>query len=126
MGFKSLIDGLVASAMPILGTDADGLAPPGTYAVHEGEVYNTTTRANVITRRLIEAVPMVRARLAPSETPDGVVMMTDRKFLIAALDLPGVTPKVQDQIIDADGTYDVKRLMTPPGSSLWVIHARKL
>jgi len=68
---------------------------------------------------------MTFARFTVEEMDDSVVVTTDMKALIAALDLP-VEPKIDDAIRTAGGdNYIVKRLLGVPGGSLHILHVRK-
>lgn len=130
MGFKSTLNTAVQGAMKTLGQD-DGLAPAQTYVVKGAGTYNPSTRTNTFSSTTVPNVPMVLARFKADEKDDKIVIETDAKALIAALDMPTVTPKEQDDIIVGTGanlpagTYEVKRIMGVPGGSLHILHIRR-
>lgn len=125
MGFKSLLDKQVQGVMKTLG-QADGLAPFAVYIKKGERVYDTATRTYTSTDTSYADVPMVFAKFKIDEMDGEVVSATDQKAIIAALDLP-VTPSSQDQIRDEDGiTYNVERLLGVPGSSLYILHIRRV
>lgn len=130
MGFKSLLEGQVQNLMLTLGQE-DGLAPAQTYLVAGGQTYDPTTRTNVTTNTTVSDVPMVLAKFQVNDADDKVVIATDAKAIIAALDLPGISPKEQDNIVVSEGanipagTYDVFRVMGVPGKSVHILHIRR-
>jgi hypothetical protein len=126
MGFKSLIANQVQGAMRILGTDEDGLARTQTYiAVNEDSaVYDPLTRTVVNAETLHENVPMTLVRFKIEDMDDEVRPRTDRRALIASLDLP-VTPTPQDKIkMDTGEVYTVMRLLSDPSAALHIAHLR--
>lgn len=125
MGFKSLLDVQVKGVMNILGQD-DGLAPFATYVETGARVYDTSTRTYTSTDTQHANIPMVFAKFKIDEMDEDVISSTDQKALIAALAMP-VSPKTQDQVVDAKGdTYNVERLLGVPGESLYILHIRKV
>lgn len=122
--FKSLLEGQVQNVMRILG-QADGLAPNQTFVeASGGQTYNTATRTYTSAETDYPDVPMVLARFKAEEIDDEVVVTTDLKALIAALDLP-VVPEMGDKIrTQAGEVYNVERIMGVPGESLYILHVR--
>lgn len=126
MGFKSLIANQVQGAMRILGTDEDGLARMQTYiAVNEGaSVYDPLTRTVVNQETLHEDVPMTLVRFKIDDMDEEVRPRTDRRALIAALDLP-VIPTPQDKVkLHTGEVYTVVRLLSDPSAALHIAHLR--
>lgn len=126
MGFKSLIAKQVQGAMKILGSDADGLATPQTYISVDqtATVYNPATRTSVQATSVYPNIPMVLVRFKIEEMDEKVRPSTDRRALIAALDL-AVTPNEQDRIELADGgVHVVQRILSDPASALHILHLR--
>ena len=127
MGFKSLLATQVKNAMNILGTDSDGLAIPQTYISTDagGSVYNTATREVVPSETRHAGVPMALVRFKIDDMDAEVKPQTDRRALIASLDLP-VTPTEQDRVELDDGTtWTVMRLLSDPSSALYIVHLRR-
>jgi hypothetical protein len=124
MGFKSLIERQVQGAMRTLGTDSDGLARAQTYIEVTQGVYDPVTRSTQASTVSHADVPMVLARFSIEDMDREVRPKTDRKLLIAALDLTPI-PKEDDRVLLEDGsTYDVVRLMSDPASALHTVHVR--
>lgn len=126
MGFKSLIQNQVKGAMRILGTDADGLARAGTYhSVSETTTYDPITATVTQVSTPYTDVPMVLVRFNLDDMDESVRPKTDRKALIAALDL-AVTPTPQDRVETATGeVYSVQRLLSDPADALHILHIRR-
>jgi hypothetical protein len=128
MGFKSLIATQVQGAMRILGTDDDGLAPMHTYVSVDpaGATYDPVTRRTTDVVSEIANVPMALVRFKIDDMTPDVKPKTDRKALIAALDLPaGTVPNEQDRIQLANGgVYTVLKVMSDPSDSLFILHVR--
>lgn len=127
MGFKSLIAKQVKGAMKILGTDSDGLATAQTYiAVDQSATfYDPITRTSTQVTQIYLNIPMVLVRFKIEEMDEKVRPTTDRRALIAALDLPGVVPNEQDRIELADGSvHVVQRVLSDPASALYILHVR--
>lgn len=125
MGYKSLIAGLVKDSFEILGTDSDGLATKQTYlSVSATGVYDPVTRTvtNVITT--YSGVPMVLLKFAVTDAVEDVRPKTDRKVLIASLNL-AVTPRTADKIELVSGEmYEVVKVLSDPSDSLISLHVR--
>ena len=130
MGFKSLLENQVQGLMKTLGQQ-DGLAPTQTYVVKGAPIYDPVTRSNTSSDTYITGVPMVLAGFTVEEMDSSIVIETDCKAIIAALDLPNVTPKEQDDIIVgaganvAAGTYEVMKVKGVPGRSVHILHIRR-
>lgn len=132
MGFKSLLDNQVQGLMKTLGQD-DGLAPNHTYNQVTANAYDPATMTNGATEVSYADVPMVMARFKIEEIDGDVVVATDLKAIIAALDL-AVQPAENDIIvIQTAGTvagpvgtrYQVKGIMGVPGNSVHIVQIRK-
>lgn len=126
MGFKSLIAKQVQGAMKILGTDPDGLARTQTYiATDEGAgTYDPVTRRMTTVETRYANVPMTLVRFKLDDMDDQVRPTTDRRALIAALDLSTV-PTPQDRVeLHTGEVYNVVRLLSDPSDGLYIVHLR--
>lgn len=124
MTFGPLIKNLVQSAMQTLGPD---LAPACDYTVVANPTYDPVTGTVTEGGTVVENVPMVLARFSINEVDAEVIVTTDYKALIAALDLPGVTPGINDHLTATNGKeYNVQRIMGVPGESLHILHVREV
>lgn len=126
MGFKSLIEKQVKGAMQILGTDSDGLARPHTLiSIDVNGVYDYDTREAVYDETVYPNIPMVMVRFKIDDMDAEVRPKTDRRALIARLDIP-VEPTEKDEVLDPDGTrWTVVRLLSDPASALVILHLRQ-
>jgi hypothetical protein len=129
MGYKSLVAGLVSSAIAAVGD----LAETVTLVKHgEGE-YDPDTGTTTPDDTLVERIKAPMPKFSAPEKDDQINIITDCKVLIATNDLPpGVIIEENDEIrvTNEAGTvvkseWDVKRIMSVPGDSLYILHVRK-
>ncbi len=60
------------------------------------------------------------------EKDNEIIVLTDKKGLIARLDLPaGVEINQNDELHQGAVKWDVKRVLSVPGDSLYKLHLRK-
>lgn len=127
MGFKSLIEKHVQGAMRILGTDADGLARPCTLvSVAQTTTYDYDTRDVVRATTEYPGIPITFVRFKIDDMDAEVRPKTDRRALIARLDIP-VTPSEKDEVLDTDNVrWSVIRLISEPADALIILHLRRV
>lgn len=70
-------------------------------------------------------VPAVKVRMTEEERATWPVNKNVEKILIAALDLPGVTPKLTDYVLIDGDRWEVKKLTPPPGESLHILFVQE-
>jgi len=122
MSFSALVSGLVDSAFGIVGD----LAKQVTYVSNGGQTYDVESGKMVESTTSIPAVRCVATKFKSDEKDDQVAVLTDLKALIPASDLPGIEPKVDDEIVFANGSeWDVRRVLGVPGDSLHILHIRR-
>lgn len=126
MGFKSLIANQVRGAMRILGTDEDGLARRHTLVSVDAEgVYDFNARQVNTFETMHPGIPMTMVRFKIDDMDGEVRPKTDRRALVASLDIP-VTPTERDYVLDPDGTrWNVVRLLSDPSDALIILHLRR-
>jgi hypothetical protein len=127
MGFKSLIAKQVQGAFKIVGSDADGLAPLCTYTSvdQSATAYDTTTRRVTKVVTSYDGIPVILVRFSIEDMNSEIKPQTDRKALIASLNLPCV-PNEQDIITTGDGsTYAVHKILSDPADALLILHIRR-
>lgn len=126
MGLKSLIAKQVQGAMTILGTDEDGLASTRTFVKVDPEgTYDFATRGVINVEEQYPGIPMTMVRFKIEDMDAEVRPKTDRRALIASLDLP-VTPAPADYVLEANGDrWNVVRLLSDPAAALVILHLRK-
>jgi len=127
MGLKSLIEKQVQGAMRILGTDSDGLARlHSLVAVTPAGSYDFATREVTHGETLYPNIPMTMVRFKIDDMDAEVRPKTDRRALVASLDMP-VPPTEKDYVQDPDGTrWSVVRLLSDPSASLVILHLRRV
>lgn len=123
MGFKDLVDTQVSNALKIVGDLANVVTlvkrSPGVYDPDIGESTPVTVSYPGITC----AMPGFSAE----EKDTDIIILTDKKGLIARLDLPdGVEIEKNDEIHQGSVKWDVRRVLSVPGDSLYKLHLRKV
>jgi hypothetical protein len=122
MGFDALIKTAVQGGFVTLGD----LAPSHTYVSVDTSagVYDTATGSYVRNADVEQTVKMVLSRFRNEEIDSSIVVTTDFKILVAALDLTAV-PKRGDRIHLVDGRkFHIERVMGVPGESIHILQSR--
>lgn len=102
--------------------DAD-LTPRVTYLEAAYSTYDTVTRGYTGGFCAYENVICVKAAVTDDDMQDSEIVTSTAKFLIAAENLPGVTPSVRDRIQNENGEhFSVLKVKTVPGKSLWILY----
>lgn len=90
---------------------------PGTYdPVTDAITTTTTTVADVFA---------VAVRLKEQELDWFQANLVTQKLLIPSLDLPAITPDVNDYVLISGVRWNVKRVSRMPGDPLWVIYIQE-
>ena len=121
MGLDSIISKQVQKAMKTV----KSLARQITYTSVANGSYSPATDSVSTTTVTVPAVTAVFEKLYQNELDMEIRNLVDVKILIAALDLPGITPQTEDTVSDASDVYRIKKVDTVPGNSLWILYARK-
>jgi hypothetical protein len=124
MGLREDIQGLVAAVPGALGN----LAPTVTYRSRTIGAYSAAAGTQTITPSdtTLTAIALVGYSQRERAASGGLIQTSDQKLLVAAADLPGVTPKLEDQVIDAAGvTWAVVDWKQDPAGSLYIIQLRR-
>lgn len=88
-------------------------------------VYNAAADTYTATMTDFANVRMVRAALTDEEREASPATVSDMKVLIPAADLPAIRPGETDTL-DLDGVgYNVIKVKTVPGDSLWILFVRE-
>jgi hypothetical protein len=125
MGLKNTIQGLVTTAFDIIGDlkstiDIQYLISLGTYNPA------TDTEANVTA--LSSNLQVLFTNFDLNEIDSSIVVETDMKVIVDASKLGGNVPKPTDTILEvaANIKWNVMRVKTVPGKSIYIIHVRKV
>lgn len=85
-----------------------------------------TTGAQTVTYSTVAGVKVVFTDFKIGQVDGEMVKPEDKIALIAGLDLPGVTPGVNDQIThDASTTWQVQRVMLDAAGALYKLQVRR-
>ncbi len=105
---------------------AGDLVALGTYVSRTGATsYNPTTDVYTGNDVVYANVRMLRTALTDQEREASPVTVSDIKVLIPARDLPNKRPSERDMLSVQNVSYNVLRVKTVPGDSLWIIFARE-
>lgn len=117
MGLSANVSKLVQNAIKKTGD----LAARVTYVRVVPGAYNPTTDTAADTETSYTNIPVVLTNLDQTESdwflPDKIM----QKMVVAALDLP-VSPLVTDYVLIDGVKWEVKRIRTVPGNSLWLVY----
>ena len=101
--------------------DAD-LTPRIQYLEAAYSTYDTATRGYTGGYCAHDNVICVQAAVTDDDMQDNEIVTSTAKFLIAAENLPGVKPKIQDRIQTADGQhFSVLKAKGVPSESLHIL-----
>lgn len=105
---------------------AKELVRHGTYHAKGGDpVYDPGSDSMTGGDVQVPNVRMLRTSSLAEEREASPVAITDEKYLIPAVDLPGITPSDQDKI-ELDGVFsNVVSWKPVPGDSLYIVFARR-
>lgn len=99
------------------------LTPRVTYLEAAYSTYETTTRGYTGGYCAHDDVICVKANLTDDDAQDSEIVTSTAKYLIAAENLPGVTPTARDRIQNENGEhFSVLKVKTVPGKSLWILY----
>ena len=120
MPFQQLIKDQVSSAISIVDDLADAVVyssvTVGDYSIALGASTKTTTTRNF---------NAVLARFTADEMNDSIVVATDMKMIVAAIDFGTGEPSINDTMTAQSKTWNVEGYKGVPGQSVWLVHIRK-
>lgn len=96
----------------------------GSFVSKSGSAYDpvTDTYANPV---VTGQVRMIRTTVKNNEMEASSAQVEDSKFLVPDKDLEGIDPHSQDHILYNGLRYNIIRLDSVPGGSLWIFYTRK-
>lgn len=99
---------------------------PGTYTKREGNpTYDPATDALAANDNVVSNVRFLKVSASREEREASPVAINDAKFLVPAVDLPGLTPGENDVITILGITYNVLVSKFVPGEVLHIIFGRR-
>jgi hypothetical protein len=121
MGLREDIQGLVAGVPGVLGNLADSL----TYR-QTADTYTPATSAVAASNTDTACTGKIVQEMKHRVTDAGAVITAPSvKVLIPALELPSVTPKVGDRVIQGSTTWIVDAVSIDPAGALWILALRR-
>jgi hypothetical protein len=117
MSLKAKIQKQVQSALQKI----DDLALSITYVSVVPGTYDPATDTNGNTDTPYPGIKAAIVRMTEEERAVWPVNKQVEKILIAALDLPGVSPKMTDYVLIDGDRWEVKKLTPPPGDALHIL-----
>lgn len=117
---RALVSSLVGLGFDIIGDIAESGKLTRNASVYDEE---TGTVTSTPTDYPIEQI--IETRFKATELGGDVDLKTDAKFIIYSEQLT-TTPEEDDKIIyDSGEVWNVKKLMSVPGKSVWILHVTK-
>lgn len=117
MSLKATIQRQVQGAIKKIGD----LALPITYVVVVPGAYDASADTNANAETQITGINAALVRMTEEERAVWPVNKQVEKILIAALDMPGVKPKLTDYVLIDGDRWEVKKLTPPPGDALHIL-----
>lgn len=120
MGLKTVFQNAAQNIITGFGDVADTLAyhSLGTFS------YNATTGVNTESGYSDITIKAIPDEIKSEEIQDRDVKMTDRKLLVANLDI-SVTPKVGDYATIGGNRHNLVDFTTDPAIALWILYIRE-
>lgn len=123
MSFRALVEQQVSNAMKIVGDLADVV----TLVKRSEGTYDPDTGTTVPATVEYPGIRCIMPGFSAEEKDDEILILTDKKGLIARLDLPaGVEIEEHDELHQGAVKWDVRRILSVPGDSLYKLHLRKV
>jgi hypothetical protein len=119
MSFSALAQGLAKTAIGIAGD----LAPTVVYTAVAGPPVYTPATGATVTPTKTYTFNAILAKFGQNELDSNMVIATDAKLIVAALDLP-VEPTTMDSMVILGKTWSMQREVGTPGQALRVLHIR--
>lgn len=121
MSLDVTLNKLVQKAMK----KVESLGEKVTYTSVVTGAYNPATDSHTTNTIILTNVTAIFEKLLQNEIDSEIRNLVDIKILIAALDIPGIVPVVEDSITSGAKTFKVKKVDSVPGNSLWILYARR-
>ena len=123
MGYQTLIAQQVQKAIDLLG-DLSGY---GEYKVIRTGTFDATsdTMSDGAGSKTISNVKMIKCSLSKKEMEASILTLASCKFLIPALNIPGVIPESNDLITFEGEIWETVDVKSPPSNPLWIIYAKR-
>ncbi len=121
MGLRDAIQNAVNSAIIATGD----IAVSTTYETFGSTTYNASAGTNVTTRVTTGNVSVIFDMFRIDQI-DGVnVKPEDKLALVAQKQIPGITPGINDRILEGTVVWQVQRVNVDPAGAMWQLQVRK-
>jgi hypothetical protein len=122
MGLRADIQGAVTTAFEALGD----LTETGTVVeTPHSSSYDPVTDIQTVATVEHAVEKALLTSFKEEETDGKAVRSTDVKVLISATELGTYRPTSNDTYVDSNAqVYSIENVMTPPGTSLWILQVR--
>lgn len=121
MGLRDALRSAAEAAVAAVGD----VAVSADYLSHSSSSYNASTGSLTATFATVAGVKMVFDEFRISEIDGVAVRPNDKKALVPAASLSGVTPGVEDQIVHAGETWEVLGVRADPAGALYELQVRR-
>ncbi len=121
MGLKSALGGAARAGVAALGD----VAVSTNYESFTSATYDASTGANVASYATSAGVTLVFRNFSIAQVDGRQVQPEDKRALIPARNISGVTPGVNDRIVAGGSVWEVQRVAADPASALWDLQVRK-
>lgn len=121
MGLRDVLQNVAQTAIAALGD-----IPVSTnYLAHVSTSYNASAGTPTTTYSSTQGVTIVFENFRIEQVDGQNVKPEDKRALVAAKDITGVTPGVDDVIIEGSTTWRVQRVAVDPAGALYELQVRK-
>ena len=104
---------------------AGDIAVSTNYESFTSATYNASAGTNAATYATIAGVKLVFANFTIAQIDGRQVQPEDKRALIPAKTISGVTPGVNDRIVEGGTVWEVQRVRADAASALWDLQVRK-
>lgn len=120
MSFRQLVQQLTGAAFSIMGD----IPTTATYKPLTASSYNAAAGDNTATFGTVPNVRAIEERFELREIDGQTVKSGDKKLVIPSIDLPDVTPALEDRIHFDRKVWEIKGIMDDPTEAVYVFHVR--
>lgn len=130
MGLSAILQKAAQTTIRALGDVAQTITFYSLTAVTENNTTGVPARTETSTtsRAILDAFTVEERQAAAAGVPgrDPIeIRSTDQKAIIAALDIPSVTPKASDRVVIDSVSWEVFLVQTDPAGAAWVLGLRR-
>lgn len=121
MGLREAMQKAAEATVGALGT----VGVSTNYQAFASTTYNASAGSAVAAYSTTAGVTVIFDEFRLEQIDGEHVKPEDKKALIPSRSISGVTPKVNDRVVDGDGTWTVVRVNADPAEALWTLQVRR-